>query len=226
MCVVTETLTISPFSSGSDSYQFQGLCDHYLLRLCDTTNELSVTADFTSTSIASARVGLRYRQSSIVSTETGQILLSNLSLLAITGQEELYNNGLVVSRESGLNHITLQLVGNISVIHTYRGSHRSIQVLLTEDVSFGGTDVPIPLSVCGLCGSENGALLGADLLTTADINNMGQIESFIEGYTVVASEQFLRGQRRECSEFSNQENHKISLQAGNYSELQSFNINL
>lgn len=198
--MVTETLIISPFNSNGNFYQFEGLCDHYLLRLCDTTDELSVTADFLSTTLDGARVGLRYRENSVVSTETGQLMINNISLIATTsGGEEVYSNGFVVSRESGVNRITMQLVGNITVIHTYGGSDRSIRVVITEGLSFGGTDVPSPVSVCGLCGSMDGTLLQADLLTVTDINNREQIDALIEGYVVVAAEQFLRGQRRECS---------------------------
>ena len=196
--MVTETLIISPFNR-NDFYQFEGLCDHYLLRLCDAMDELSVTADFPSATLGSARVGLRYRESSVVSTETGELILNNLSLLTTIGGEEIYSNGFVVSRGSGVNRITMQLEGNITVVHMYGGDDRSIQVVVTEGLSFGGTDVPSLVSVCGLCGNMDGTLLQADLMTVADINNVEQIGAFIESYVVVATEQFLRGQRRECS---------------------------
>ena len=199
VCVVMETLTISPFGSDGGFYQFEGSCDHYLLRLCDTTDELSVTADFTSSSLDSARVGLRYRDSSVVSTETGEVVLNNLSLTDASGGSEIYDNGFVVSRGSAVNHITLQLEGNITVVHMYGGSGRSIQVVVTEGLSFGGTDVPSPIFLCGLCGTIDGTLLQANLLTVAEIDNREEIEAFIQSFAVVAAEQFLRGQRRECS---------------------------
>ena len=202
--MVTQTLTIFPFNSNSAFYQFEGLCDHYLLQLCDSVDELSVTADFSSTTLSSARVGLRYRDSSVVSSETGQVILNDLTLVATRGNIEVYNNGFVVVRENGVNRITLQLEGNITVIHTYGGNERSIRVLVTEGLSFGGTDVPTPVSVCGLCGDTDGTLLQTDLLTTADITNREQIQTFIDSYAVVAAEQFLRGQTRECSKYPNQ----------------------
>ena len=199
VCVVTETLIISPFNSNGGFYQFQGLCDHYLLRLCDTTDELSVTADFPSTSLGSARVGLRYRDGSIVSTETGEVIVYNISLIETSGGQEIYSNGFVVSRGNEVNRITMTLEGNITVIHMYGGSDRSIQVVVTDGLSFGGTDVPSLVSVCGLCGGTDGTLLGADLMAVVDITSGEEIGAFIQSYVVVASEQFLRGQRRECS---------------------------
>ena len=159
-------------------------------------------ADFISDALDSARVGLRYGNSSVVSTETGNLVIKNLLLIETVGNSEIYTNGITILRESGINLIVLlQTTGNITIIHKYEDDDRFIQVRVTENLSFGGhdTDVPSPVSVCGLCGNIDGTLLHSDLLTVANITNQEHIALFTESYSVEASEQFLRGQRRECS---------------------------
>ena len=194
ICDIPETLTISPFGT-NDSYQFEGSCDHYLLRLCDGLNDMSVVVDFVSDTLDGARVGLQYDDSSVVSTETGDLVIRNLTLIEVKENTEFYTNGIIIYRESGINRIVVQATGNITIIHNYAGDNRSIQV---RYLSFGrtDTDVPTPVSVCGLCGNIDGTLLYSDLLTVAD---QEQLALFIDSYTVEASEQFLRGQRRKCS---------------------------
>ena len=196
-CRITETLGIFPFNS-NNSYQFQGLCDHYLLQSCDSLDDVSVTTDFISNHLSSARVGIRYGDSSVISTETGDVVFNNLSFIRRDGNAQIYSNGFTVYREDGTNRILLQLTGTITVLHKYAGDSRSVQVAVSDNLSFGETDVPSVRTVCGLCGNIDGNLLQADLLTITDITNQEQIAEFIRGYAVEASKQFLRDQRREC----------------------------
>ena len=201
ICQVTDSLAIFPFDS-NDFYAFAGSCDHYLLRPCtEGISDISVTVDFLTKDLSSGRVGLRYGDSSIISTETGEVIVENLNFLRVDGGADVYENGFFVYRETGLNRIEFHRTGIIAFLHTYRGPNRLIQVTITDDVSFSATD-DASTRACGLCGNSDGTLLQADLVTVTNIKDQLQVMQFVEGYTVEASEQYLRGQRRECGKSS------------------------
>ena len=197
LCQITESLTIIPFNR-DDFYSFQKSCEHYLLRSCSGSEELSVTVDFLSNDISSGRVGLRYGDSSVISSEMGDVVFNNLNFIQDDGDAQIFTNGFIFYRESGKNRIVFRMTGNITVIHKYRGQDRSMAVTVTDKFALVGTDVS-STDICGLCGNSNGTLLQLDLLTETDIDDQTQVNGFIDSYAVETTEQYLRGQRIECS---------------------------
>ena len=194
-CQMTESLTIIPFNR-DDSYSFQKPCEHYFIRSCDGTEELSVTVDYLSNDFSSGRVGLRYEDSSVISTETGDVVFNNLRFIQDDGDAQIFTNGFIFYRESGQNRIVLRMTGNITVIHKYRGQDRSMTVVVTDNFSHIDTALK---AICGLCGNTNGTLLQLDHLTVADIEDQAQVDDFIDSYAVETTQQYLRAQRVECS---------------------------
>lgn len=193
MCVITEPLLISPFDTPS-SYMFRGSCDHYLLRACTGLEDFSITVDFTSPDLSSGRVGMRYGERSIVSTETGEVIVRNVDSVRTEGDAEIYDDRLYVYRENDSNRIEFHMTGIISILHVYDGSGIFIRVTVTDN---------FPITTCGLCGNRNGTLLHANLLTVASIDKVDEVTDFVNSYVVEPSQQYLRGQRRECGEYIN-----------------------
>ena len=190
ICQITETLNVFPFNR-NNFYSFQGTCDHYLLRSCnDRLSNVSVTADFVSSNIGSARVGIQYGDGSIISTETGSVEFKNLNFIRQDGDAQIYSNGFVLYRENEMNRI---VVGPTAVTHRFRGADRSIQLAVSNSAA--------SMDTCGLCGTIDGTLLKNDLQTVTDIWDQTQVGDFVESYVVEPSKQSLRGQRRECGNY-------------------------
>lgn len=187
ICQITETLNVFPFNS-NNFFSFRGTCDHYLLRSCDDRlSNVSVTVDFLSNNIGSARVGVQYGDSSIISTATGNVVFKNLIFIRQDGNAQIYSNGFVLYRENGMNRI---VIGPTAVTHRFSGVDRSIQLAVSNSAA--------SMATCGLCGTIDGTLLKDDLQRVTDIRDQIQMADFIEGKVVEPSKQYLRGQRREC----------------------------
>lgn len=173
---------------------FRGSCDHYLLRACTGLEDFSIAVDFTANDLSSGRIGMRYGERSIVSTETGEIIVRNVDSVRTEGDAEVYDDKLYVYRENDSNRIEFHMTGIISILHVYDGSNNYFQVTVTDN---------FPITTCGLCGNRNGTLLHANLLTVAKIENAAEVAEFANSYLVEPSQQYLRGQRRECGEYIN-----------------------
>ena len=187
LCTIASPFRVTPFNSSS-SYTFSSSCDHYLLYSCSERDNVSVSVNYLPGNESSATIGLRYGELTIISTETGEVVVHNSrSFLQLSDNIEVYNNHILVFKQNESNRIEFRSnEGRIEVFHAY--SVNDISVAVTGKFS---------MAICGLCG-RNGSLIHADLETVANINIPSEVTEFSNSYLVEPSKQYLRGQQKEC----------------------------
>ena len=187
LCTITSPFQVTPFNSSS-SYTFNSSCDHYLLYSCFEKDNFSLSVNYLPGNESSVSVGLRSGELTVISTETGKVVVHNSrNFFQLSGNVEVYNNHILVYRQNESNRIEFRSNnGRIEVFHGY--SVNDFSVAVTSRFS---------MATCGLCGG-NGSLIHADLETVANINIPSEVTEFSNSYLVDPSKQYLRGQQKGC----------------------------
>ena len=192
-CDVSDTLLIAPFQDRGQNFNFRGICEHVLVTACEGQEppEFVVTVDFLSSNLDMGRVGVRIGEKRIVILEDLSLQLTNLGdPISIALDVARYPDGIVITQKSNESTIDLARFG-------LQVSRRmDLQNVLVVNATSLGTNV------CGLCGTLEGLLLYRDRRREARIGNRSEIQEFADSWRVNPREEFLREERRECSEWN------------------------
>ena len=135
------------------------------------------------------RVGVRIGEKTIVILEDLSLQSTNLGdPISFVDNIVSYPDGIEITE--GGNESTI----NLSAFGLQVTRRVGLQNVLVVNAS------SLTLDVCGLCGTLQGVLLYGDRRRVAAFGNRIEIEQFADSWRVNPSDQFLREERRDCSE--------------------------
>lgn len=190
-CEVSDSILIAPFQSGEQNFNFHGSCEHILVTACESQDlpEFVITVDFLSSNLDMGRVGVRIGEKTIVILEDLSLQSTNLGdPISFVDNIVSYPDGIEITE--GGNESTI----NLSAFGLQVTRRVGLQNILVVNAS------SLTLDVCGLCGTLQGVLLYGDRRRVAAFGNRIEIEQFADSWRVNPSDQFLREERRDCSE--------------------------